>query len=87
MEWLLLVLVVLLIVYFRLSDPTPGYHKLGPLCSRAERSFFGVLSQAVGEEYFIFAKVRVADVIGPNKGVARSQWQVAFNQISAKQSF
>ncbi len=54
------------------------------LLSKAERSFYGVLSQAVGSTGLIFSKVRVADVISPKKGLNRSDWQRAFNAMSAK---
>lgn len=64
--------------------PTPSYTRRASLMSKAERSFYGVLVQAVGEEYRIFAKVRVADVLKPAKGMDRSQWRKAFNQINRK---
>lgn len=54
------------------------------LLSKAERSFYGVLSQAVGDTGLVFTKVRVADVITPRKGLNRSDWQKAFNAVSAK---
>ena len=54
------------------------------LLSPAERSFLGVLNQAAGEEWRVFAKVRIADVLTPAKGLNRSRWQSAFNAISAK---
>jgi len=60
------------------------YIKIDELFSPAERSFLGVLQQVIGEEGEIFAKVRVADVIKPTKGMSRSLWQTAFNKISAK---
>ena len=60
------------------------YQKLDKLLTPAERSFFGALNQAVGEQVQVFAKVRVADVIAPKKGLSRSGWQKAFNRISAK---
>ncbi len=53
------------------------------LLSAAERSFYGVLVAAVPEQ-LVFTKVRVADVIQPAKGLTRSNWQKAFNRISAK---
>lgn len=57
----------------------------GPLLSKAERSFYGVLSQALeGEASTVFAKVRVADVLKPAKGLRRGAWQSAFNAISSK---
>jgi predicted RNA-binding Zn-ribbon protein involved in translation (DUF1610 family) len=54
------------------------------LLSKAERSFYGVLVQAVGNSGIVFSKVRVADVISPKKGQNRSDWQRAFNAISSK---
>ncbi|MEZ5541266.1 MAG: DUF2726 domain-containing protein [Pseudomonadota bacterium] len=54
------------------------------LMSKAERSFYGVLVQAVGRTDLVFSKVRVADVINPKAGLNRAQWQRAFNAISAK---
>jgi hypothetical protein len=61
-----------------------SYEKRAPLFSPAERSFFGVLSQAVNDRAVDFEKVRVADVLSPSKGMSRSNWQKAFNRISAK---
>lgn len=63
---------------------TFGYRRKPYLLSKAERSFYGVLTQAVGDKALIFSKVRVADVLAPQKGLNRANWQRAFNQISAK---
>lgn len=63
---------------------TFGYRRKPYLLSKAERSFYGVLAQAVGDKALIFSKVRVADVLAPQKGLNRANWQRAFNQISAK---
>ena len=52
--------------------------------SAAERSFLGVLNQAVEDNAFVFGKVRVADVLKPSKDVARKKWQTAFNKINSK---
>lgn len=60
------------------------YRKRGHLCSPAERSFLGVLDRAVGNEYRIFAKVRVADVLAVESGGDRASRQRTFNRISAK---
>ena len=54
------------------------------LFSAAERSFLGVLDQAVGDEYRVFGKVRVADVASVQKMPDRGAWQRAFNRISSK---
>lgn len=57
----------------------------GPgLLTPAERSFMGVLEQAVGANFRIQIKVRVADVLVVTPGLARATWQRAFNRISAK---
>ena len=61
-----------------------SYRITGPLLTPAERSFYGVLQQAVGNSYEIHAKVRVADILTPEKGLDRSKWQIAFNKISPK---
>jgi hypothetical protein len=60
------------------------YQKAEALFSPAERSFLGVLHQAVGDNAAIFGKVRVADVMEPKTGLSRSARQSAFNRISGK---
>jgi hypothetical protein len=60
------------------------YEKNEPFFSPAERSFFGILDQAVKDQAVVLGKVRVADVLRPPKGVGRSNWQKAFNRISSK---
>jgi len=44
------------------EQPLP-YQSRDYLLSPAERSFFGVLHSVAGSDYFIFAKVRLADVL------------------------
>ena len=61
-----------------------AYECQAALFSPAERSFMGVLMQAVGDDAWVFGKVRIADVIKPAKRLSRSEWQLAFNKISAK---
>jgi len=68
----------------RSEDRDHPYTTAGSLFTPAERSFLGVLQQAVGEGAQVFGKVRVADVITPAKGLTRSDWQKAFNRIAAK---
>lgn len=60
------------------------YIKRGSLFTPAERSFLGVLNQAVDSKAQIFGKVRVADVITTEKGLTPSIRQTAFNKISNK---
>ena len=94
MRWLLLVLVLLALVGFFLlkrrnrslpEGPEALPYVLGDaLFTPAERSFLGVLDQAVGTDFRVFGKVRVADIVAVTKGTPKPLWQRAFNQISAK---
>ena len=60
------------------------YESKGNLLSPAERSFLGVLDQAVGTEYRIMAQVRLADVLKVRKGVDKKTWGAAFARIRSK---
>ncbi len=101
----LLILVVLFVVAGVLQNlkksqtsstedvPTLAYRKKGPLFTPAERSFYGVLQQAVDKElyqglykslYKCVGQSAVADILEPQPSRNRSQWQKAFNSISAK---
>lgn len=87
MELILLILFIILIAFIFLSkksNKTISYRKNGPLFTAAERSFLGVLDAAVSDNYRILGKVRVADILSPQKGLDRKNWQIAFNKISAK---
>ena len=61
-----------------------SYEAAGTLLSPAELSFFKVLEIAVGDSAYIVVKVRIADLVRPQKGMTRSNWQKAFNSISSK---
>ena len=78
-----LVLIILTLL-FKKKHPKYAYKKLDALFTPAERSFLGVLMKAVGEDAQVFGKVRVADVVTPEKKMSRSNWQTAFNKISRK---
>lgn len=86
------IVIVLLLCFFvlmaiakgRVGAPAGTYQAIPFLLSKAERSFFGVFTQAIGSYGNVFAKVRVADVLAPSKGLGRAGWQRAFNAISAK---
>ena len=89
MEWLILLAIVVLLVLAAVakggaSTDEFSYIKNEPLFSPAERSFFGVLDQAVKDQAVVLGKVRVADILRPTKGKGRSNWQKAFNRISSK---
>lgn len=68
----------------RRSAPVYPYQKQPALFSAAERSFLGVLELAVGQQFRLFGKVRVADVLGTRSGLRRSARPGAFNRISGK---
>lgn len=79
-------LAVLVKLFQKRSGGTNGYpyQKSRALFSPAERSFFGILHQAVDGKAAIFGKVRVADVVEPRTDLNRSAWRSAFNRISGK---
>jgi hypothetical protein len=64
--------------------PTFPYQREAHLFSLAERSFLGVLEQAVGDQYRIMGKVRLADVIRVQFGMNRKDRQSAANRIQSK---
>jgi hypothetical protein len=92
MEWLLLIVIVAIILFVlamklrRQGGESDGYPYIvnQVLFSPAERSFLGVLEQAIGDKYRGFGKVRAADVVSVKSMSDRSVWQKAFNRISAK---
>lgn len=92
MDWLILSIVIVVVLVLVAGWLTSGsratetypYIKKDPLFSPAERSFLGVLDQAVGREYRILGKVRVADVVEPQRGLGRSTRQQALNRTNAK---
>lgn len=82
---LLVILVVVRILVKRFQKRKAWQYRLSSgLLSKAERSFYGVLSRAAGIDHVVFAKVRIADALAPAKGMGRSNWQSAFNAISSK---
>jgi hypothetical protein len=54
------------------------------LFSAAERKFMTELDMAVGLQYRVFGKVRIADVATVKQGLSRSSHQAALNRIAAK---
>ncbi len=58
------------------------YTKQDYFFTKAERSFYGALKQAIAGRFEIFGKVRLADVIGVAKGTP--EWQRHFNRINQK---
>lgn len=60
------------------------YKSLGKLFSDAEQCFFHVLKQSLSDQYEIFAKVRIADILTPDHALNRRSWRSAFFKISSK---
>ncbi|MBN1460459.1 MAG: DUF2726 domain-containing protein [Armatimonadetes bacterium] len=71
-----------LVALFKLFGAAPAkadstealpYRRKDYLLTKAERSFFGVLRQAVGDDYLLFAKVRLADLVWIPQGTKSRQ--------------
>ncbi|MFT6779361.1 MAG: ssDNA-binding Zn-finger/Zn-ribbon topoisomerase 1 [Paraglaciecola sp.] len=94
MEFIALFLIVIVLLFIFIftflsknkssKQTVTPYELCGPLFTPAERSFYGVLKLACEDKAVVFGKVRIADILKPRKGLNRSQWQIAFNKISAK---
>ena len=93
MNWILLVGLVAICVFVffatklkqsKISPDDFPYTKNQTLFSPAERSFLGVLEHAVGDEFTVLGKVRIADVVSVQSMANRSAWKRAFNRINAK---
>lgn len=63
-------------------QPQLPYRKKDYFFSQAERSFYGVLVNAVAGEFVVLSKVRLADVVYVEKGTGA--WQSFFNRIQSK---
>jgi len=88
--WPLFVVVVVIVILKELLRPTrkrtslEDYQKVIPFLSAAERSFYGVLREAMDGQLVIMTKVRLADIVDVRRGMSRRQWQSAFNRIQSK---
>lgn len=88
MVWILLALVLLLLFVNWLmgakwGERAPSYRVVSSLLTDTETRFLHVMEQALGPEYRICAKVRVADVLLPT-AKDRSAWRSDFNRITQK---
>ena len=66
------------------SIEEPAYEARKGLFSPAERSFYGVLEQAVAGEFKVFGKVRLGDLIQPARGMSQSRRTGVRNRINQK---
>jgi hypothetical protein len=60
------------------------YEKSKKLFTPTERSFLGVLEQAVGVEYRVFGKIRLGEVIQPKVYLPNSHFHTALNKVNKK---
>ena len=60
------------------------FEGLKALMSPGELKFFRALEAAVGSQYRVFSKVRLADIVQPAKTGNRSAWYSAFGVIKSK---
>lgn len=92
----LLLVVVVLFVLLLLAKILPillgskckgggnSYERRKDFLTAAERSFYGVLLQAVGTDYAVFCKVNLADVVQPIRGLPAAEFQRLRNKIDRK---
>lgn len=83
----LIAVAVLAALKAKQSSPDAGlaFEGRGELFTPAERSFLGVLEQALdGSRYRVFGKVRLGDLVKPAKGLTASRRASAQNRINQK---
>jgi len=79
-----LALVGLVARIFRNREPAFPYVPAEALLTQAETAFFASLQLAVGEDFILFSKVRLADVIEVRPGLVNKFRMRAFNRICGK---
>ena len=88
--WPLFVVIVVIAILKELLRPTrkrtgpEDYQRKISLLTRAERSFYDALRDAVDGQLVIMTKVRLADIVDVRRGMSGRQWQSAFNRIQSK---
>lgn len=80
---ILAVLIVFLGAYLKIKTAKFPYLKKDCLMSEAEKKLYFVLLEVVGNDYLIFSKVRMADLLYLPK-MSNSQFYHYFNKIQAK---
>lgn len=79
------VAVVLLVALMRRAAAYP-YRAIGVLLSPAEAELLGALRQALGTDYEVHPKVRLADLIEVRKGLTRKQRAEALERIAGREA-
>lgn len=70
---------VLLVTWLVKSSAFHPYQQI-PLFSKAEHSFYLILKQSIPDELELFVKVRIADILTPEKSFSHKKWKAAFYQ-------
>jgi hypothetical protein len=78
-----LVLALLLRTLFGAGRRFP-YERCDALFTPAERAFFNALRRAVGSEFLIFGKIRLADIIQPRRPLSRQRYFQALGRVTSK---
>lgn len=85
---ILFLLVGLLLAALKVKSATKddglSFDSLKTLFTPAERSFLGVLEQALNDSYRVFGKVRLGDLVKPAKGLSNSKRVGALNKVNQK---
>lgn len=69
----------------RFSTPAAGrYVRCNSLFTNAERSFLKVLMMAAGDDYLVFGKIRLADIVAASSCSSRSERVTALNRTARK---
>ena len=86
----LIVVAIAVFITLKGKQPSPGegglaFESREALFTPAERSFLGVLEQALANSrYRVFGKVRLGDIVKPAKGLTASKRTTAQNRINQK---
>lgn len=80
----LIALLIARLLKFRGAAKAVAYERRRMLFTPAERAFLGVLEQAVGQDFRLFGKVRLGDLLAPRKGLNKSAQQLALNRINRR---
>ena len=78
------VVVKIVLPGLRQGQITLPYQKEPALFTLAERAFLAVLEPALGDQFRVLGKVRLADIIRVKPGLSGSARQQAFNRIQSK---
>jgi len=78
-----LAVLILILIFFRRKPPLK-YRRVENLFTKSERKFYFILKEVLPPSYQLFAKVRAADVLLPQKSPDKSRWRSAFNRVACK---